>query len=76
MTCDSARTCPKSEVNSTIHQSETPCVYDQVAPFYHLIFEDWDRSIARQSQRLTQLANLVLEQILQPARKPRSGKSA
>lgn len=30
-------------------------MYDQVAPFYHLIFEDWDRSIARQSERLTQI---------------------
>jgi len=29
--------------------------YDQLAPLYHLIFQDWDRSIARQAQQLTEL---------------------
>ena len=26
--------------------------YDQLSPFYHLIYEDWEASIARQAERL------------------------
>jgi SAM-dependent methyltransferase len=29
--------------------------YDQLARFYHLIFQDWDQSIARQAQQLTEI---------------------
>lgn len=29
--------------------------YDQLAPLYHLIFQDWDKSIARQAQQLTEI---------------------
>jgi len=29
--------------------------YDQLAPLYHLIFQDWDNSIARQARQLTEI---------------------
>ncbi|HVO96194.1 MAG TPA: class I SAM-dependent methyltransferase [Terriglobales bacterium] len=29
--------------------------YDQLAPLYHLIFEDWEASIVRQAEQLTQI---------------------
>lgn len=33
----------------------TPGFYDQLAEYYHLIFEDWDRSIERQAAALNRL---------------------
>ncbi len=30
-----------------------PDFYDELAPLYHLIFEDWDASIRRQGRRLS-----------------------
>jgi SAM-dependent methyltransferase len=35
------------------HRSMT--FYDQLAPLYHLIFQDWDKSIARQAKQFTEL---------------------
>jgi len=35
--------------------SETTQFYDDLAASYHLIFEDWDRSIARQAQALNEV---------------------
>ena len=29
--------------------------YDQLARFYHLIFQDWDKSIARQAKQITEI---------------------
>ena len=33
----------------------TMSFYDDLAPLYHLIFQDWDASIARQSEQLKRL---------------------
>ena len=39
---------------------EPEAFYDDLAPDYHLIFEDWERSIARQAAVLATLLGLSL----------------
>ena len=42
---------------------ETKQFYDDLASYYHLIFEDWDASIARQGDALTSLIGSELGQL-------------
>ena len=43
---------------------ETKQFYDDLAFYYHLIFEDWDASMARQGDALTSLIGSELGQLL------------
>jgi SAM-dependent methyltransferase len=42
---------------------DTKQFYDDLASYYHLIFENWDESMARQGDALLQLIDLELERI-------------
>jgi 2-polyprenyl-3-methyl-5-hydroxy-6-metoxy-1,4-benzoquinol methylase len=42
---------------------ETKQFYDDLASYYHLIFEDWDASMARQGDALTSLIGSELGQL-------------
>ena len=41
-------------------RNATTDLYDPLAPYYHLLFEDWDASIARQGAMLHSLLTLWL----------------
>jgi SAM-dependent methyltransferase len=43
--------------------SETEHFYDNLASYYHLIFEDWNASMARQGDALVQLIEAELSQV-------------